>query len=182
MSRRKGPTPQKRRAWQPLTRRVGSVQASEYAKHGMTPPDQVWANDVYSVFVRLIPTDYRGKPMRDADSALHISFHRHDRAAVRDWRHFQAIKNEVAGPERTAVELFPPESQLADSANEYHLWVLPVGYVFPFALDGGRLVLDQREAEAHLGGKTKARQRDWQPGLPTGKGLSGYDDKAALKR
>jgi len=36
----------------------------------------------------------------------------------------QRIKNEIVGPEHEAVELFPAESRLVDTSNQYHLWVL----------------------------------------------------------
>lgn len=159
---RKGtPTPkQKPSGWQPLIRCAGSN--IDYAKYDMTPPDEIYGNGLYSVFVR-----YMGH------GALHISFHRRDRAAIRDWRHFQAIKNEVAGPERLAIEIFPPESALVDTANEYHLWVLPVEVAkeFPFMLDAGhtRLVMTPEEATAIAPG---AKQRDWEEGIPTGLGVA----------
>jgi hypothetical protein len=157
MGRPKKPTP--KRPWQPLRRgTVHNVQ--RYLDHGLSVPDAVWLNDRYSVFVREI-----------GEGALHLSFHRHDRQAVRDWRHFQAIKNEVAGPERTAVEVFPPESRLVDTSNEYHLWVLPPGLEMPFGLDDGEaLVMTQEEIVAEYG-RTKARQRDWEKGIPTGRGI-----------
>lgn len=50
------------------------------------------------------------------------------------WAERQRIKNELFGRERTAVEVMPPESELVDEANMYHLWVMPVGYVLPFTL------------------------------------------------
>lgn len=165
MSKRKRqPTQQKRRPWQPLQRSTPS-DPELYERHGMSAPDRSYANDLYSVFVREIPDANTGRP----SGALHLSFHRHDRAAVRDWRHFQAIKNEIAGRERTAIEIFPPESQLIDAANEYHLWVLPEGFPLPFVIPA-RNVKTHAEGVAELG-KTKARQRDWQPGIPTGRGL-----------
>jgi hypothetical protein len=130
-----------------------------YIDAGLTLPEAVWGNDRYSVFVRDI-----------GEGAMHISLHRRDRQPVRDWRHLQQIKNEVAGPERTAVEIFPPESVLVDSANEYHLFVVPPGTEVPFLLGGERFVLAPEDLEEHLGGKTQARQRAWEPGLTTGLG------------
>ncbi len=60
-----------------------------------------------------------------------------------DWRDFQRIKNELVGPEAEGVELYPAESQLADSANQYHLWVFDgSGFRFPFGFND-RLVSDQ---------------------------------------
>jgi hypothetical protein len=46
----------------------------------------------------------------------------------------QRIKNELAGPERVAVEVYPPVSQLVDHANMYHLWVFEAGFALPFGL------------------------------------------------
>ena len=60
-----------------------------------------------------------------------LSIRHNDRRAVRDWRHFQRIKNELAGPEREAIEIYPAESRLVDEANQYHLWVLPEGEAIP---------------------------------------------------
>ena len=46
---------------------------------------------------------------------------------IKDWRHFQQIKNEIAGEEREAVEIYPAESRKVDTSNKWHLWVLPEG-------------------------------------------------------
>ena len=54
---------------------------------------------------------------------------RRDRTEIRDWRDLQRIKNDVVGPEHEAVELFPAESRLIDSANRYYLWCFPLGSV-----------------------------------------------------
>lgn len=56
-----------------------------------------------------------------------------DGSARHDWRDFQRIKNELVAPEAEAVELFPAESRLVDTANHYHLWVFPE-YRFPFGM------------------------------------------------
>lgn len=53
------------------------------------------------------------------------------------WRDKQRIKNELFGPERTAVEVFPAESRLVDGANMFHLWILPAGTTLPFGLESG---------------------------------------------
>lgn len=50
------------------------------------------------------------------------------------WSQKQMIKNEIFGPERVAVEVFPKESQLVDEADLYHLWVFPAWYELPFGL------------------------------------------------
>lgn len=64
----------------------------------------------------------------------HLWIRRHDAKPINEWSTLQRIKNELAGPERTAVEVFPAVSQLVDSANMYHLWVLPEGMQLPFTL------------------------------------------------
>lgn len=85
---------------------------------------------------------------------LHLSIRHNDRRAVRDWRQFQRIKNELAGVEREALEIYPAESRLVDEANSYHLWVMPEGEKVPVGWNVGRMVMTSAEA-AEAG----ARQR-----------------------
>ena len=40
------------------------------------------------------------------------------------WPEAQRIKDEIAGADATAVEVYPPHDQIVDGANMYHLWVL----------------------------------------------------------
>lgn len=79
------------------------------------------------------------------------------KAPVHDWRHLQAVKNLIIGPEHEGFEVYPAEARLVDTANQYHLWVfldpkvrLPVGF-------GEREVL-----EAHQAAAVGATQRDFQ--------------------
>jgi len=121
---------------------------------------------------------YNGWALVFEDTAMHLTFKRNDRAAVRDWRHFQAIKNEVAGPEREAVEIFPPESMLVDAANEYHLWVLPEGHISPLGFEHDEPMLidatsTHDNAQYRQTGKSGYRQRTWEEGIPTGLGIPG---------
>ncbi|WP_349627722.1 hypothetical protein [Rhodopseudomonas sp. BR0C11] len=48
------------------------------------------------------------------------------------WREMQRIKDELAGPDKTAVEVYPPATEVIDAANMFHLWVLPDA--LPFSL------------------------------------------------
>lgn len=59
---------------------------------------------------------------------------RHDEKPGISWADKQRIKNELVGCDRTAIEVFPPESELVDNAHLYHLWVLPEGFKLPFGL------------------------------------------------
>lgn len=62
-------------------------------------------------------------PRHGFDMALiHLSIKRVDREAIHDWRVLQAIKNALVGEECEAIELYPAESRLIDTANQYHLW------------------------------------------------------------
>jgi hypothetical protein len=56
-----------------------------------------------------------------------LSIKRSDGQPIRTWRVLQDIKNAVAGEERYAVEIYPPESKVTDTANIYHLWVFAEG-------------------------------------------------------
>lgn len=66
-----------------------------------------------------------------------LSIKRLDRGPVgiERFRDFQRIKNELVGPECEAIELYPAESRLVDTSNQYHLWAftepatrVPLGY------------------------------------------------------
>lgn len=97
-----------------------------------------------------------------------LSIKTHDRATTIPWRHKQQIKNEICGPNREAVEIYPTEARLADSANEYHLWVFPEGIVLPFGFQEGLVSNDEQQRKfteaPHLG-----RQEPWEEGLTTGR-------------
>ncbi len=36
----------------------------------------------------------------------------------------QRIKNEIVGVEATAIEVYPPQSELVDEADMFHLWTV----------------------------------------------------------
>ena len=94
---------------------------------------ECYVNDIYEVWV------YRRK---SADFVVHnplykgkctyISIKRKDKKAIHDWRHFQEIKNELVGKEVEAMEMYPAESRLHDSVNQYHLFCLPKGTSLKF--------------------------------------------------
>ena len=99
----------------------------ELAEH-----ESYWSNRFYLVVKKLLQGTEEG--------AIHLSIRTHDRKASRDWRHFQRIKNDLAGAEREGVEIFPAESQLIDTANQYHLFVYPEGLHSEFTWQEGRVV------------------------------------------
>lgn len=93
-----------------------------------------WINNLYTVAERRQETEN--------GTLVHLSIHNHNRTAHHDWRHLQRIKNDILGPEEEAVEVFPAESRLVDTSNEFHLWAilgarLPFGYQERLVSDGG---------------------------------------------
>lgn len=90
--------------------------------------DEVWLNDTYQVNVRRMKAADEGAP-----DMVHLSIKRRDKAPVTDWRDKQAIKNQLVGPECEGVELYPAESRMVDTANQYHLWcIADPTFRFPF--------------------------------------------------
>lgn len=94
---------------------------------------EVWKNDIYEVKV------FRGK---QADWIIHndeikgtmdyLSIKRIDKKSIHDWRDFQNIKNELVSKDREAIEIYPKEDRLVDTANQYHLFIFPKNYIIPF--------------------------------------------------
>jgi hypothetical protein len=82
---------------------------------------------------------------------------RTDREAIHDWRDLQRLKNELLGPEREACEIYPAESRLVDTSNQYHLFVLPEGQHFPFGY-AARDISDK----SSLSKSTKHKQRPFE--------------------
>lgn len=114
--------------------------------------DEIWANNIYQVVVRRDAELMAGP--HDWPPITHLSIKRLDREPIHDWRDLQRIKNELVGPENEGVELYPAESRLVDSSNQYHLWVMQSDKaMFPFGYTK-RLVFDEG-----VGG-AKQRKRD----------------------
>lgn len=68
---------------------------------------------------------------RDGERVIVLSIRREDRKPIMDWRDVQLIKNTFLGPEQEAVQLFPAESRLVDTSNQYWLYCVP-NKVWPF--------------------------------------------------
>ncbi len=96
---------------------------------GSMAAPKMYMNDLYRVQVR------------EVAPFVQLDITRRDGEVCSNWQDFQKIKNELVGPECEGVELFPAESRLVDTANQYHLWVMPnTRYRFPFGFEN-RLVL-----------------------------------------
>lgn len=100
--------------------------------------DAIWINDVYQVAIRNTSMEELGHSIR----VLHLSIKRRDKEPIHDWRDLQEIKNQLVGPECEAIEIYPAESRLVDTSNQYHLWVFAdPGYRIPLGFPD-RLVYD----------------------------------------
>ena len=133
--------------WSPLTERPIGQQHID-----LFPAHQRWVNSRYDVFVRFLDEE------AGVSGPIHISLKNHWKEAVHDWRDMQRIKNVICGPEREAIEIFPAESRLVDTSNQYHLWVLPEGVALPLGFQE-RLVSEDSVALNVTGMKTG--QRPW---------------------
>jgi hypothetical protein len=110
-----------KQGWQPMQRVLGDPGQAGWCG-GAKQVDEAWANNFYTVDVihhkhedsSLWVTQLVISPI-DAASAIH------------DWRHLQRVKNEVLGNDQEAFEVYPPESNLMDRSNCFHLWAYPDG-------------------------------------------------------
>lgn len=91
----------------------------------------VHMNDRYQVNAQTLEAPF-GEFVGDV---IWLSIKRRDKAPVHDWRDLQVIKNLIVGPEHEGFEIYPAESRLVDTANQYHVFVfldpkvrLPVGF------------------------------------------------------
>ena len=94
---------------------------------------EIYVNNIYQVAV------YRND---DADELVHIpelkgrctwlSIKRKDKRPVNNWQDMQTIKNRLVGTNCDAIQLFPSENRMVNTANQYHLIVLPEGEKIPF--------------------------------------------------
>jgi len=117
--------------------------------------NEIYINNIYQVIVQREPEKPEGWP-----ELIYLSIKRLDKHPVHDWRHLQRIKNELVGEECEAVELYPAESRLLDTSNQYHLWCIKKpGVRFPFGFNDGRNVSGKEEAEA-VGAKQRELDKE----------------------
>lgn len=76
--------------------------------------ERVFLSPLYQVLIR----DY-------GQLQAHISVKRIDKEPIYSRSDLVAIAERFAHPETVAVELYPAESRVVDTANQFHLWSLP---------------------------------------------------------
>lgn len=125
--------------------------AEDYDVHDLNTYGVPWVNSRWQVWIRKnMPTGFPDPNGGEGCMMVtHLSIKRHDRDVVlgKDWRDFQRIKNELCGEDCEAMEIYPAEDRLVDTANQYHLWVLPPGLHLPLGYSE-RLVAEQTRGEA----------------------------------
>lgn len=103
-------------AWETLHFPRGSVSPNGWTAEFT----KAHRNNVFSILERTLP-----------DGTRHLGIT--SLSGVRPtWPEMQRIKDEIAGPDATAVEVYPPKAEIIDAADMYHLWVLPAP--LPFSL------------------------------------------------
>jgi hypothetical protein len=104
--------------WNERTETYQLPNGSTYMSHCV-----LWKNNTYAIAV-----------YDEHEGITHVTVQRLDGTPARDWRHLQQIKNEVVGPEREAVELYPAQSRVVDMTNTTHLWVMAEGVTVPLGM------------------------------------------------
>lgn len=97
-----------------------------------TQVPEAWEDETYNVLLWRIPKRDLWDWSESPGATRYLSIARKDGAPAHDWLAFQRIKNELAGSEIEAVELYPAESRLVDSANRYLLWCYAPGERAPW--------------------------------------------------
>lgn len=111
--------------WEDWTDRTRNSFAFQQAKT-LKNLERFWKNGLYTVQQFTKDSDW--------GPVIHLLVRRNDEGAVHSWADLQRIKDELVGPSRTAIEVYPARIELVDQANIYHLWVLPEGMRLPFGL------------------------------------------------
>jgi hypothetical protein len=98
--------------------------------------DEIWKNHLYQVVV------IRDRNP-DGPALVSLSIKRLDGRPVEDFRHKQAIKNQLVGTDIEMLELYPAEERLVDTANQCYLWGLddptfrwPFGFAVRAVVEG----------------------------------------------
>lgn len=137
--------------WTPFQRAYSTPESREFhkKKFGEIPEQECWRNSCYQVTVeRDVPNGFGVHGVIWLSIKITAgSRYRHD------WRDFQRIKNELCGNECDAIEVYPRESNLHDTADQYHLWVFPESMPLPIGF------LNRHVSEQHPG--HTGSQRRW---------------------
>lgn len=122
---------------------------------------RVYKNSIYQVEYSVV----QGPP--PFGRIVYLSIKTLDKQPRHDWREMQRIKNELVGEEVEAVEVYPAESRLVDTSNQFHMFCFPeLAFErrrLPFGYPD-RLVVEGSSSLINVTGHG-SRQRDFRPEL-----------------
>ena len=98
-----------------------------------------FVNDTYQVI------------MTEEENSIWLSIKNHDRTTEIPWQHKQWIKNDLCGEESEGVELFPAQSRMWNTANQYHIFVMKDQERIPIGFDFGGPVELKENGEDEFG-------------------------------
>jgi hypothetical protein len=124
----------------PLARRIEQIEAVcgdyiDWLDHQIMPQGRPWyeytsnSRDYYfreglCVHVKEV---HHGNPSRRLTL---LSIRHLEDKPIKDWNLFLRIKNHFIGPDKYAIEIYPPVGEIRDSSFTYHLleWPEPLGF------------------------------------------------------
>lgn len=117
--RRVGAQKLAKREWEPFTLVALDVKTCLWYRSAQGAFVSAYHNNLFAVqlFKRMVRIG------TEEVVCLHLAITRHDGAEIREWETLQRIKNEVAGDETIAVEVYPRRSEVVNQANMRHLFV-----------------------------------------------------------
>ena len=102
----------------------------------------------------------------NATGYIHLSIRsRENDHLAHDWRDLMRIKNELVGPDREAVEVYPSMNRIHDTANQFHLWVLPEGEMTPAGWLSAEIVHKHQIEQSTNPFIQKGNQREFEEGF-----------------
>ena len=93
---------------------IGPLEIKEESK--LKEWDSLYENDTYKVYVRdvIVIKTFKAK---------WLAIKRKDKKPIHDWEDIQEIKNLIVGKNNMGFELYPPESEVYNISNTYHIFV-----------------------------------------------------------
>jgi len=95
---------------------------TENAKGKLSTVDVVYSDDADEYIIEKHTITGRG------EFECRLVIKRADKGTIRSWRILQDIKNSIVGDDAVAIEVYPKETEVTDTANIYHLWVYKDGF------------------------------------------------------
>lgn len=96
------------------------LSLASFVPKGMT---RAYRNNRYTVMI------YDDAPTTHGPAIQALIQNHKDTPIANHWAEIQRIKSEIFGPEVTAIEYFPPESELIDTHNIYWIFIFPEGVI-----------------------------------------------------